>query len=100
MNQSSLVKIWAIEIARDLKRAKMLHESRNATPKEMNYQENLTHPLQFNYAELIRTVEITDVHGGKKSTYAYSRSSRFRRMNENHDQKKVSLCDSIVLLTV
>lgn len=58
----------------------------------MNYQENLTHPLQSNYIELIRTVEITGAQGEKKSTYAYIRPSRFRRMTggtETNDNKKV-----------
>jgi len=61
--------------------------------KDMNYQENLTHPLQSDYLELIRTVEITDVQGGKKATFAYTRPQRFCRMKgateSNGDQKKI-----------
>jgi glycerol-3-phosphate cytidylyltransferase-like family protein len=58
----------------------------------MYYQENLTHPLQSSYLELLRSVEITDVHGGKKSTFAYTRPRRCCRMTggtETHDQKKI-----------
>jgi cytidyltransferase-like protein len=58
----------------------------------MHYQENLTHPLQSSYLELLRTVEITDVQGGKKSTFAYTRPRKFCRMaggTETKDQKKI-----------